>query len=325
MSLPAWLEPLRASLLGRLSGEGLPHALLLLGGPGLGKRSLARWLARRALCNEPAAAGDGCGRCRSCTLFKAGTHPDFVWCRPKEGKQQIAVDQIRELIGKAGLTRSASAHQVFVIEPAERLNLNGANALLKTLEEPTPGTLLLLLAERRDALPATVLSRCQVLAIRRPAKELALGWLRASHPALDETELRRALRAGGGSPGLAGELIAAGAQDQMAGVERSLVAVAEGRQDVAAAAATWVDERLDHRLRWMAELLVAVIWDRLGARRESPGSSAALERLTAEADVKALLECYRRTNLGRRLLAGNLRPELLIEDLLLTWQRAVAL
>ncbi len=321
MSVPGWLTGIKSELGARLEAGTLPHALLLLGAAGLGKRALARWLTRRALCARPTPEGDGCGQCRSCGLFAAGTHPDYFHYTPEEGKQQIGVDQIRDLISRAALTRSESEFQVFLIEPAERLNANAANALLKTLEEPTPGTLLLLLAERRDALPATVISRCQVLEVRPPSREQALAWLAAAHPEAAAPAREQALAAAG-SPGRAAELLAAGTAESVAGLTGDLVMVAEGRADVAGIAGAWVDEHLEHRLRRLTEVCCALAWRRLGVAQ--PELPAELERVTAGVDPAALFDAYRRANAGRRLASGNLRPELLIEDWLLAWQRAVA-
>ena len=322
MNMPAWLAGFREELNHRLEGQSLPHALLLLGRSGLGKRALAHWLCQRALCGQ-AAAGDPCGRCRSCELFTAGTHPDFFSCQPPEGKQQITVDQIRDLIARASLTRSQSDHQVFLIEQAERINRHAANAFLKTLEEPTPGTLLILLAERRDALPATVTSRCQVFEIRTPARAQAIAWLRQDGLALADEQLAGALAAAGEAPGVARDLIVAGLHDEKAVVGENLAAVAEGRQDVAAVAARWADQHLHHRLRWMADLLNALVWHRLSVPRLG-AEFDALGRLTAGADLATLFACYHRISVCRRMLNGSLRPELLVEDLLLTWRRAAA-
>src|SRR5215471_3446855 len=145
-----------------------PHALLIHGAEGLGKGSLARWIARAVLCER---AGDDfrpCGACTSCALFNANTHPDLQEIAPDEDKQSISVDQIRDASANLALTSYRQGYKVAIIEPAHQMTTAAANSLLKTLEEPSPRTLLILLTSRPAALLPTVRSRCQHLAIRAP-------------------------------------------------------------------------------------------------------------------------------------------------------------
>jgi DNA polymerase-3 subunit delta' len=137
-----WLEPAWKLFGDSIAHQRLAHALLVQGLSGMGKSVLARAMAARLLCDQQ--ADQACGSCRSCQLFKGGAHPDYFFVsrepNPKTGKmrQEIIIDQVRKLIGSLQLTTSISQSKVAIIDPAECMNPNAANALLKTLEEP-PG------------------------------------------------------------------------------------------------------------------------------------------------------------------------------------------
>jgi len=131
----------------------LPHAILLKGPQGIGKFDFAKNLAQSLLCEQPLTDGLACQNCPSCLWFQQETHPDFRLLQPdslsdleegeereagkKKPSQQISVDQIRGLANFANLSSHRGGHRVVLIHPAEAMNTNAANALLKTLEEPS--------------------------------------------------------------------------------------------------------------------------------------------------------------------------------------------
>ncbi len=166
----------------------LPHALLLSGESETGKLEFARAAAAYVLCQKPSslnfdrAATGACGRCSSCSLYSAGSHPDLLLLRPEEPGKQLRIDAIRGLNEFSSMRAHQGGWKVVLMEPAEALNINAANALLKTLEEPGRDTLLILVSHRSDSLLATIRSRCQVINFARPAEELVAPWL---HGALD--------------------------------------------------------------------------------------------------------------------------------------------
>ena len=165
MNLP-WHEDNKASLSAAFEAGRLPHALLLSAYPGWGAATLGEWLALRVLALEGAPSVSAGARQLA--------HPDFRWLAPEKGV--IAVDAIRRLRDfSVGAPQLAPAKAV-VIEDADRMNVNAANALLKTLEEPSANTYLILTSQRAGALPPTIRSRCQKIAIARNA-QAARTWL----------------------------------------------------------------------------------------------------------------------------------------------------
>ncbi len=199
-----WLDDARARIRQSALAGRMPHSLLLLSAPGLGVEFLAQWTTAFALCDG--SDRRPCGVCASCLLLKVDNHPDALTVRIEEDAKQIKVEQVRTLIDALTLKSYRGGYKVGMIEGAELLNTNGANAFLKTLEEPTQNTLLILTANPNHRLPATIASRCLRLMLRAPATDAARSWL-------DE-------RVGGGQDWDAALALAGGAPLLAADIER---------------------------------------------------------------------------------------------------------
>ncbi|MFI5459965.1 MAG: ATP-binding protein [Isosphaerales bacterium] len=142
----------------------LPHALLFVGPPGIGKRSFARKLAQALLCEaRPDHALDPCEACPGCLQVWAGTHPDFIEAGLPEDKHELPIRVIRELCDQFGLKPARGVHKVAILDDADALNEEASNAFLKTLEEPPPGAVLILIGTSAELQLDTIVSRCQVL------------------------------------------------------------------------------------------------------------------------------------------------------------------
>ncbi len=174
----SWLEPAREQLAASAHHDRIAHALLIQDAPGAGGDQLAGWLAQLLLCLIPGPQGP-CGACAGCVGMIESRHPDFTRIGLIEDSKQIRVEQARELSAHLALASHQGGYKVALIDPADAMNWNAANALLKTLEEPPSRTVLILVAQQPSRLPATILSRCQRLRIRTPEREPALQWLRA--------------------------------------------------------------------------------------------------------------------------------------------------
>jgi DNA polymerase-3 subunit delta' len=168
-----WLIPTFEQLAKRRQGNKLHHALLLQGSQGIGKTDFAKQFAALLLCAKT-SQGQRCGVCHACLLQDAGNHPDF---HAVMSDKQIGVDQIREAIKKLSGSAHLSGAKVLIIYAAHTMTEASANALLKTLEEPTANTFLLLLTHKSERLLPTVLSRCERIIMPLPDMAQTQVWL----------------------------------------------------------------------------------------------------------------------------------------------------
>jgi DNA polymerase-3 subunit delta' len=166
----------------------LPHALLLSGPKGLGKQLFAKELAQFILCSENNNV-QSCGHCSNCRLLLVNNHPDLLEIVPEENITVIKVEQIRQMMHGLNQTAQRAGYQIAILCPAESMNKEAANALLKTLEEPNGPVILLLISHQAGRLPATILSRCQHIAFTAGDLTQTAAWLdlqlKAENIALD--------------------------------------------------------------------------------------------------------------------------------------------
>lgn len=155
-------ENIGNAVLGALRENRLPHAIIVEGYEGTGRHTLADYLVKGALCEE---AEKPCGNCHNCNLIKGNNHPDVSVINPADNKKFITVDQVREIIEQAVIKPNTAKGKVFIIDPADNMNAQAQNALLKILEEPPENTYFILIAENKSALLETVVSRAVVLSL----------------------------------------------------------------------------------------------------------------------------------------------------------------
>ena len=310
MSVMPWHAEHWSRLQARRERDAMPHALLLCGPKGLGKRAFMRRFAEGLLCQQT-QDGDPCGQCRSCLLFAAGTHPDFATLTfglRKDGVQrsEIVVDQIRDLSARLSMSSQFGGWQVVCIDPADAMNAAAANALLKTLEEPSQQTLLLLVADAPWRLPQTIRSRCQRIEFHLPSREEALAWLQQQ----GVKDVAVALDAAGGNPGLACAWAQEGALTRRQEVRKDLGALAAGRGEAMEVARRWLDNEPEQRL-WFAAQAAA---EEIKAR-----ATTASGPLASQLDAEGLDQWYMAANRTRESLRGPLRGDLLLLELLARW------
>lgn len=302
-----------------VSRERVPHALLLSGPAGVGKLGLARAFLGLLFCDSMTA----CGRCDGCVQYAAGTHPDFHEVTFEETdsgtlRKQIVVDQIRDMSAEMSLTSRQSGWKAVLLHPADAMNVNAANSLLKTLEEPPARSLLLLVTHRPGALPATIRSRCHQMALPRVPGETGVTWLREQGVANAETAFAFA----NGSPLRARELAESGFLQQRGDMLQRLAAVRLRGASAVAVSGEW--EKL--ALHEVVDFLDAVTEDLVhllqtsghGALR-NPDLGNALKSLGEGVDLVALHRYREALREGRRLVDTSVNPRLLIESLLLPW------
>jgi DNA polymerase III subunit delta' len=213
----------------------LGQAYLLVGPEGVGKHLFARELAKSLLCERPPLTLVACDRCPSCAQVAAGTHPDvFSLATPKD-KQEIPVDEMRNFCTQMALKPSRGSRKVGIVLDADDFNEESANAFLKTLEEPPPGSLMILLTTSLDRQLPTIQSRCQVVRFSSLRTDDVRAVLTANG-VTDPVRVARLIRLGCGSPGVAMALN----DEDLWEFRRNIIAELTAESvDVAGLAGTW--------------------------------------------------------------------------------------
>ena len=333
------------------------HAILLHGAAGIGKKSLAIDIARAALCEATTAEGQACGRCAGCLLAAAGNHPDLrivvpdamaAWrgvsadaddAEPVAGSEpadsdsageeggkrtklssQIRIPQVRALSDFIATSTHRGGRRVVVIAPAERLNTEAANSLLKMLEEPPPASLFLLVTDAIDDLLPTVRSRCVLVRVPSPIRAVALAWL--ADQQVERADER--LAAAGGAP--MGALALAQGDEQDA-ASRDMLLDLLGRG--ARLTPELIAERIPKTIavagslavmqRWCWDLLACATLHSGRAVRYFPARAAAVAQVAQDIEVAAIHQWNARLTMHRAAQHHPLNARLAVEAALLDY------
>lgn len=301
----------------------LPHAVMLAGPKNIGKLQLAKAFAYRLLCETPVDEV-ACGQCRGCLLNKAETHPDLLLLSPEEGSKSIKVDQVRELTQFLGKTAQQGGFKLVIVEPVEAMNANSSNALLKSLEEPSGQTMMLLVCHNPSMVLPTIRSRCQMRMLPLPAKEATLNWLAPLVPA--SVAAQDLLQEANGAPLAALALLQSDQLDKRSRRLQDWVRLTLGRTSAIEVAADWQEEEGIILLEWYLSWLLAISKWQTGSQ-ETPVDHAPEDWRVALAQVSAnLLHRYIEKVLvtKRQLLSGaNPNKQLLLEELLMDWSALI--
>lgn len=317
-ALPPWLASTWAALAAQLDAQRVHHALLIGAPRGLGKRALAEAWVASLLCLDRRADGHACGRCRGCTLRLGGTHPDFIRIALADDATQITIDQIRDLEARIVLAPTPGGRRVALIDRADELNFNAANALLKTLEEPPGSGVIVLVSDAPERLIATIRSRCQRVRITLPEAASAKVWLIASGVAADEVDAVLAMA--DGNPGIALELAAAETRALRDDTIAGFIAVHSVEAAAFEVAARWAKDRAPLRLEVLARALAASVrGQHLGGT-----STGKLDGVTANADLDRIALDWIELNRLRQLIKAPVRGDLVIAEWLTGSRRAYA-
>jgi DNA polymerase-3 subunit delta' len=317
----------------------LSHAYLIHGREGIGKVEFARALAQSLLCENADQGGIACGTCPACHWFTQGNHPDFreivpaalqadaageegeavaETAKPEKKSTQITIDQVRDIGQLIALSTHRDGYRVVLIHPAEAMNQAAANALLKTLEEPTPRTLILLVTNRPGRLMATVRSRCQKLLVTGPALADALAWLKTEGVDEPATLLAQA----GGAPLLARDWADADYQAQRRTFLNALGDPAHG--DWVNLAASLEKADLRDVVRWLQAWCCDLIYQKSAEQiRHHPDFRPAIERVAQSAQLVALFRYESSLRSARQTISHPLNARLLLEQLLISYADTV--
>lgn len=291
----------------------MPHALLISGAKGVGKTSFAQALVNGLLCESPRDDYQACEHCKSCRVRHSNAHPDYYQVFVAEGKTQIVVDQIREFNQFLHMSRSYQGYRVAFINPAESLNVNAANSLLKSLEEPSNNSVIILLTSKLSRILPTIKSRCQLLHLPTPNKQQALHWL-SEQSIRHQAETLLAMSAG--KPLYALALDDSDSFKRYKAFANDLSAVMNQRQAITEASKQWQhaskQELLDWQIYWVQRLIRCYF----GSNENKPPLS-----IVKEADITRLWTLYDELMAFREVAHTSLNAQLFIESMLLSWAK----
>ena len=279
-----WHDNALKALQKRVARDALPQALLILGPDGVGKTAFARRFVAALNCKVNADPLVACGECHDCQQIARGVHPNLSLLLPTKKGGVIPVDAVREFSRRIFLTGQPGEYRIGVIDPADALNVAAANALLKTLEEPPAGVLIVLLSARVTAIPATIRSRCQILRIPAPEAADATNWLRAQPAMQAISDALPDLLCIEGPYSIARRL-ASGAdaleQEMPAQLRREIAYLCRPTCDYVALATHWRTNGLESRLKWLWQDARQALEARTTGSGALPGDSPlAAMRLT---------------------------------------------
>ena len=302
-------EGVKAQLRGLIDGDRLPHALLIEGPRGSGRRSLARLIAAAAVCQ-----GEGerpCGVCPACHKSLAGIHPDIRTLGEDDGRS-FKIEVVRDLRDEAYVKPNEAPRRVLILAGADAMTVPAQNAVLKILEEPPAALLFILTCENRAELLPTVRSRTLTLTLRGVEESVGLPYLKARLPGREEEDLRAALTLYDGCLGRALEALAGENLTRIAGLAEqiALAAAAPTEWELLTAMAP-LDQKDKTLTDDVLAALTLIFRDALAASQGAPVKSPAADRLARAlppARLAALVETVdglrsaRRRNINQTLL-----------------------
>lgn len=318
--------------------ERMPHAILFHGPAGIGKADFIETFAQALLCENVQADGHACGACASCGWFVQHNHPDYRRVRPEaledepaaEGEEggdgdkkskstkapskEIKIEQIRNLADFMNISTHRQGLRVVVLYPAEALNMPASNALLKTLEEPPPGTVFLLASNGLDRLLPTILSRCRKFALPMPDHAAALAWLEEQGvPDADSW-----LREEGGAPLAARSQAENGSREELEALLHFLArpSAENALRNAEKLSKTPLSALVAWQQRWLYDLLSMKL---SGVVRYYPRYQKELAALAGNVHTGNVLRAVKSANERRAVADHPLSAKLFVEDMLLDY------
>lgn len=320
LHLLPWLQSSWLQLESYINQKRIPQALLMVGKKGVGKKQLANYFSQSLLCTSRQNTGAPCGSCHSCILFKAQTHPDYIFITPDEPGKAIGIDIIRQLTTKLALKPQFESYRVVLINTADCLNSASANAFLKYLEEPTERTSLILITDKPSKLPATIRSRCQKLHVTVDNESLARSWLN-QQGVTENIDLL--FKMSQGAPILAKQLANDSAINFRCESFKLWLKVINSEESFISIAEKW--SKLDKNamellLFWLISWTIDIVKLKSGSHTNeivNDDLGADLKQLSDKLDLKKLYQYYDLLLLSQQRLATQLNKQLIFEETLI--------
>lgn len=308
-------------LLNRRRSACLPHALLLSGVQGLGKRLFAVAFTKVLLCKQSSMTGVACNSCHSCQLITANSHPDLHILEPEAEGKLIRIDQIRELIEQMNQTAHQNDYRVAIITPAEAMHIAAANALLKTLEEPGMKTIVCLITAQSGLIPATIRSRCQSLIFNTPQQDAAEQWLQNNLSAGQDSSFLTKLAEN--APLRAIALADSMHIEQRQKFLQGLMAMSNKKSHPVELAENWLKFSLSEIVQWISTIVIDLVRIKCNLPRITIINSDYIDflhQIVSRINQHQLFEYLEKVYAVRKKMSiSNPNQQLLLEDLFYSW------
>lgn len=325
-SVYPWQQEQWTLIQSMLSNDRLPHALMITGAKGVGLVDFTNRLAASILCDHPMESGDPCHKCSACCLIKADTHPDLMQIFPEEKGKAIKVDQIRKLVSFSQLQSHYSQRKVIIVNPAEAMNENANNSLLKTLEEPPGDTLIILISHQPSLLPVTVRSRCQKIKISASSMHVT-EWLSGK---VEADQIQTVLASGYGPLFLETnedqieEAVTEQSPDRLA-LLKDLENMVFAKQDPVVTAEGWSRKEIGGTIFWLIKICQDMVRVKSTPDTEikliNPDMNQNLRKLVEKYDLKGIFKIYDILFEYHQLISRNtnLKAATMLEDFTIEW------
>ncbi len=310
-----WFQAFWQAFIAQQAEGRLHHANLLVSREGIGLDPLMEAMATYLLCRHPLAT-TACGQCKSCLLRAAGSHPDVFYVMPEEGAQGIKIAQVRDLVPRLNASAQQGGAKIVLLSPAEALNTEAANALLKSLEEPTADTFFIVATYQSARLLPTLRSRMVQQLLPGPSLEVATQWLHAQN----KSEAIASLPWVEGAPLAAIAWYENGRQAAFDRCQQALESFLTGQTPLHLALKEWDSLEIQDLLSWIQSWL-------LQARRQqldpslAPSGVASFVKLPAQ----GLYSLWDLAGFRQRQCRSGANPNrsLLLEEFLVLCQQAL--
>jgi len=302
----------------------LPHALLVTGEEGIGKKQFAEKLVQSLLCHKP-SNNKPCEQCNGCKTYTAGSNPDFMEIQIAEDKKQISVDQIRALSKFITLSRSFDFYRVILLHPVEAMNVNAANSLLKSLEEPADNTIIILLATSLNQIIPTIKSRCQLLSLPKPSYRQATDWLQINAP--DLSNVKERLDLSFGRPLIALKIDDIDI-DKAADFANAILQVVKENKSITEVAKVWEKTQHADLINWQISWLQSFTKQQLMNQNDNKEFKEVspleqdLSEIKAHIDAEPSWELYQNILEQKKYLHTSVNPLMFVENMLVLWFKA---
>ena len=323
-----WQKELWDKLTSEFRAGKLAHAYLISGAQGIGKELFTYGLAKFIMCSAPGKLS-ACGSCTNCKYNGEGGHPDTIALTIEEGSRDIKIEQVRSMSGFLEKTSHTGRAKVAIIANAHRMNTGAANALLKTLEEPTENTYLLLSTHLPGSLPATIRSRCHKVSMQTPDQKTAIDWLSLHIP--DQEDPLALARSAQNRPLYGLELSHTDGLENQQQFLNKLVQLSAGKTSIQATVA--LSKKIGEQVvvRYLIQISIILVKYLLTSQQSSelePGQQELLSMFQPGKAVSislllSLMGYYDQAQESHRQLLSNTNPnpQLIMESLLWRWSQ----